>query len=48
MNPANRFSAKDSLGHKYFDDIRVKELEMDAPWKIHLGCDEIDGAFDLT
>jgi hypothetical protein len=39
FNPNDRLSAKEALENKIFDEIRVPNLENDAPYKIYLGCD---------
>ena len=40
FDPRKRKSAKECLESKMFDDIRVRELEKGAPFKIYLGCDD--------
>jgi hypothetical protein len=32
----------------YFDEIRTPELEKPAPFKIYLGCDQLDSVRSLT
>lgn len=36
FNQLFRLSASDCLKHQYFDDIRVPEKELDAPFEINL------------
>lgn len=40
FNPEQRLTAKKCLESTIFDDIRVPQLEREAPFRIYLGCDE--------
>jgi hypothetical protein len=40
FSPEERLTAKKCLESTIFDDIRVPQLEREAPFKIYLGCDE--------
>lgn len=40
-------TVKECIKSKLFDDIRVKELEREAPYRIYLGCDEAIDTPDL-
>jgi hypothetical protein len=40
FNPDERLTAKKCLESTLFDDIRVPQLEREAPFRIYLGCDE--------
>ena len=40
FNPEKRLTVRDCLSLPFFEDIRVKELEREAPYRIYLGCDE--------
>ena len=42
LNPYFRSSIKECLNFEIFDAIRVRDLEEDAPWKIHLDVDQED------
>jgi hypothetical protein len=42
FNPKKRFSAEKVLMSSYFDDIRIPQLEKNAPYEIFLGVDQID------
>ena len=45
FNPDMRWSASDCLNSSYFDSVRKPELEVGAPYKIHLTIDA-DDAFN--
>ena len=45
FNPYFRVSAKEALGNKYFDDIRIPMNEGTAPYKLKFDIDT-DDAFD--
>ena len=42
FNPYFRPTAKELLKHKIFDDIRMKEIEENAPYKICIDVDQYD------
>jgi hypothetical protein len=48
FNPGQRLSVKSCLKQKFFDDIRVKELEREAPFRIYLGCDDSKDTAKIT
>jgi serine/threonine protein kinase len=42
FNPKKRYSVEKVLKSSYFDDIRIPQLEKNAPYEIFLGVDQID------
>ena len=47
FNPYFRCSASESLQNPFFDDIKVEQLEMSAPYKLKLDIDDVD-SFNYT
>ena len=47
FNPYFRFSAREALKSKFFDDIRIPKIEKACSSKIQLKVDE-DGVFDYS
>ena len=47
FNPFFRFSAREAMKSKYFDDIRIPKIEKACSSKVQLKVDE-DGVFDYT